>query len=368
MSTSCSFFIPKPEQALTPQGTTVFVVQNSYHYMSEPFGGIDGGMANGIKISVLSMHAQHSKPCKYGILCHPLAGKATALREGDSASKAADQPHPVEGADALPNQATADTNQEEDDWEPAPKSKRTAAIRKGTTGPPARRRRGGRKRQALESDSQDSAEEEAERQLAVSCAHGLRNKQSRKQLVIEDEDLEEDLGLGDGKPVIETRQHPGAAEAADVTTAMPQESGVLSKDSMAGYKHIDAGPSSITHQAQTGLPHSVPHEQQDTGGTEAARATHSTRNDADHGGSSGFSLLDAMLQPDMSDSYTASGNLRPSGSSLHPEHKSADGQQQAALVSDTPQPSGLGQDLPPSRPPQKGSLRDRVKAFAAMRK
>lgn len=251
----------------------------------------------------------------------------------------------------MPNQAAAEAIQEEDDWEPAPKSKRTAATRRGTRVPAARRRGGGRKRQAVESDSQDSAgEDEDDEQLADSCARGLHNKQSRKQLVIEDKDLEEDLGRDDGIPATESRQHSGAA---DVSTAKPQGSVELSKPSMASHKHIDAGPSSVTHQ--------VP------GGTEAAPATHSVHDDADQG-STGFSLLDAMLQPDMSDSYTASGKLRPSGSPQHAEHKPAAGQQQEAIVSDAPLPSGPAPDVPPSCPPQKGSLRDRVKALAALRK
>lgn len=224
----------------------------------------------------------------------------------------------------------------------------------------------GRKQQAVESDSQDSAgEEEDEQKLASSHAHGLRNKQSRKQLVIEDEDLEEDLGLGDGRPETESRQH---SAAADVTTAMPLDCVELSKDGMAAYKRGDARPSSVTPHSQMALPHSVPHEEQDTGGTEAAHATYSMRDDTDHGAKSGCSLLDAMLQPDVSDSYTASGKLGPSGSPPHAEHKSAGGQQQEAFVSDAPLSSGLGPDVPPSRPPKKGSLRDRVKAFAALRK
>ena len=296
-----------------------------------------------------------------------LAGKATALLKADLESKAAGQPDSAEDADALPNQATANTHQEEDVWEPAPKSKRTAANRQGTKDPPARKLRGSRKRQAVEADSQDSAEED-EQQLAGGHAHGLRNKQNRKQLVIEDEDLEEDLGLGDGTPDSESRQHSGAAEAADVTTAMPLESVELSKDGLAAYKHGDARPSSAAHQAQTAVPHSIPSEKRDIGGTEAARATHSMRDDTDHGGPSGFSLLDAMLHPDVSDSYTASGKMGPSASPPHAEHKPADGQQQEALVSDAPLSSGPVPGAPPSRPPQKGSLRDRVKAFAAMRK
>ena len=199
-----------------------------------------------------------------------------------------------------------------------------------------------KKRQAVESDSQDSAEEES---------------------VIEDKDLEKDFGWDDGIPATESRQHSGAAAKADVTTAMPLESGVHSQIAMDGYKHFGAGPSSATHQAQSALPHSIADEKQDTGGTEAAPVTHSMRSDADQGS---FPLLDAMVQPDMSAVVLQLTKLRPSGSPMHAEHKSAHGQQQEALISDTLVSSGHGPDAPPSRPPQKGSLRDRSKAFAAL--
>lgn len=323
-----------------------------------------------------------------------VAGKATALSKADLASKAVSgQPEPAEDAGALPDQATADTQQDEDDWEPAPTIKRKAALRRGTKDPPAKRDKGGRKRQAVESDSQDSAEEEEEQQPAGSRAHGLQSRQRRKQLVIEDESLEEDLGLGDGEPDGDPR-HPGAEAEADATPAVPPGSDmlsradVLSNAGMEGHKHLHTGSSSISHQAQTAPFDSSSNANQVTGRTDTLETAHVARPRGSHTdrGPSGFSLLDAMLQPDTSDSCTAPGRLGPSESRPHAEHLSADDheaqtsidaghadrdasgpdQHQEALVSDAPPSSGP--DVPPSRLRVQGSLRDRVKAFAALRK
>lgn len=312
-------------------------------------------------------------------------GKATALSEADSASKAASaRPDPAEDADAVPDQATAEKEQEEDDWEPAPTTKRRAATRRGTKDPPAKRGRGGQNRQAVEPDSQDSAEEEEEQQPPSNCAHGLRSRQRRKQLVIEDENLEEDLGLGDGKPAADVRPHSGAATEADVTPAVPPESAVLSNADMEGCKHLNAGPSNSSHQAQTSPPNIISDGNQDTGGADTVEAAHvaeptGCKTDL---GPSDFPLLDAMLQPDESNSYATSGKSEPSYIQPHAERLSAEdhlqtsvdagqadrgsGKQQEALVSDAP-PSAEP-DAPPSRAPVKASLRDRVKAFAALRK
>ena len=87
-----------------------------------------------------------------------VTGKATALSKADSASKAPlGRSDPAEDADAVPDQATADKQQGEDDWEPAPVTRRRAARRRGTNDPSVKQDRGSRKRQAVESDSQDLA-------------------------------------------------------------------------------------------------------------------------------------------------------------------------------------------------------------------
>ena len=262
-----------------------------------------------------------------------------------------------------------------------------------TKDPPGKRDRVGRKRQAVESDSQESAEEEEEEQQpAGGRARGLRSRQRRKQLVIEDENLEEDPGLGDGEPDADLRHHSGAAAEADATPVVAPESDVLSKADvlfnagMEGHKHLKAGSSSISNQAQTAPLDSSSNANKDTGGTDTLETAHVAWPMGIHTdqGPSDFPLLDAMLQPDTSDSYTAPG--RPSESRPHAEHLSADdydpqtsidagqsdrgasgsGQQRAARVSDASPSSGP--DVPPGRPPVKGSLRDRVKAFAALRK
>ena len=314
-----------------------------------------------------------------------VTGKATALSEADLASKAASgQADPAEDADTVPGQAAADSKQD-DDWEPAPTITRRAA-RRGTKDPTIKGR-GGRKRQAVESDSQDSAEDEDEQHLASSRAHGLLSRRRRKQLVIEDENLADDLGLDDGEPDANSRRHSGAAAEADVRPVGPPESAVPSQASMDGYKHLNAGPSSIQNVAQTAPSDSSPNAIQDTDGTDTHEAAHvvQPRDDHAHQGPSDFPLLDAMLQPDTSDSYSAPGRFRPSQLQLQGEHLSADdhdpqtsihvgqadsivsgsGQQQEAVISEALPLSGP--DVSPSRPPVKGSLRDRVKAFAALR-
>ena len=306
-----------------------------------------------------------------------VTGKATALSEADSASKAASgQADPAEDADTMPGQATADSKQEDYDWEPASTTTKRA-TRRGTKNA-TMKGRGGRKRQAVESDSQDSAEDEDEQHLASSRARGLLSRR-RKQLVIEDENLADDLGLDDGEPDANLRHHSGAAAEADVTLAGPPESAVLSKADRDGYKHLNAGPSSIQNVAQTAPSDSTPNAIQDTDGVVQPRDDHA------HQGPSDFPLLDAILQPDTSDSYSAPGRFRPSQFQLQGEHLSAgdhdpqtsihvgqadsivsgSGQQQEAVISEAPPLSGP--DVPPSRPPVKGSLRDRVKAFAALR-
>ena len=317
-----------------------------------------------------------------------VTGKATALSEADSASKAASgQSDPAEEADTMPDQAIADRQQEDDEWKLDPTTEWKAATRRGTKNSPAKRDRGGRKRQAVESDSQDSAEEEDKQQPASNCAYGLRSRQRRKQLVIEDENLQEDPGLGDGETDPVLRHHSGGAAEADVTPATLPESAVLSQANMEGYRHFNAGPRSISCQARTAPPDSISNANQDTGVTDTHEAAHvaQPRDGHAHQEPSNFSLLDAMLQPDASDGYTAPDRVKTSEFRSHAEHLSADdpdlqtsidagqanrkvsssGQLQEALVSDAPPLSG--QDVPPSRPSVKGSLRDRVRAFAALR-
>ena len=134
------------------------------------------------------------------------------------------------------------------------------------------------------------------------------------------------------------------------------------------------------------MPDSSSNANQDAGGKNTLEAGHVAQplcGTADQGPSD-FPLLEAMLQPDVSD--TATGRLSISESRLCAEHLTADdhdldtsadagkadrgasgsGQPQEAHVSDAP-PSAEP-DVPPSRPAVKGSLRDRVKAFAALRK
>lgn len=317
---------------------------------------------------------------------HAAVGKATALSKADAAQP--DDPDQPAAPDAVPDQATLDKEHEDDEWEPGPSTKRRAVTKSGTRNAPAQRRKGGGKRRAVESDSHDSDSAE-EGQPGSSPAHGLRGKQRRQQLVIEDDDLQEDTGLdGSREDVLE---RPSSAAEEVNTAAVSPHSAVLSHDGMETNTDPHAGgSSSIPDQAVWPQPasDSVGLQHQPADGAYTVEAIHSSQpagTVADQGRAS-FSLLDAMLHPDDNTSYHASGTAKPPSVPQHghpddKQHPSHGGAQvdnaaggsvqplpelanQAAPVAEAP-PSSM---LSAARPAVKGRLRDRVKAFAALRK
>ena len=126
------------------------------------------------------------------------AGQATALGEAD--------PQPVtddnttedaaatnKGSSDVPNQATADRHeaeeQQDNDWEPSPaEPKRKATTRGRKKAEPAKKPRRGRKQQpVVESDSQDSESSAGEEELASSSqlaeVPAVRKSHRRKRQV-----------------------------------------------------------------------------------------------------------------------------------------------------------------------------------------
>lgn len=320
--------------------------------------------------------------------CYAAVGKATALSNADAAPT--DEPDQAAAPDAVPIQATLDREQEDDEWEPGPSTKRRAVTKSGTKNAPAQQCKGGRKRRAVEPDghNSDSAEED---QPGSSPAHGVRGKQRRQQLVIEDDDLQQDTGLGSSRED-DVLEHPSIpAEEANAAAGFPH-SAVLSHAGMETNRDLHAGvSSSIPDQDQVVLPQpahdSAGVQNRHADGADTVEALHVSQPwgaVADQGRAS-FSLLDAVLHPDETTSYGASRTAKPPNAPQHghpddKQHPSHGGAQvdSAAGGSDQPLPelanraAPVAESPPPSmlsagRPAAKGRLRDRVKAFAALR-
>lgn len=264
-------------------------------------------------------------------------------------------------------------------------TKRRAVTRRGTKTAPAQRRKGVRQRQAEDSDSHQSESDEEEDQPGSSRTHGLGGKQRRKQLVVEDDDLDEDAGLGSSREDAGVKRPSRAAEEA-VASAVSPHSAVPSQAGMEGNTDVHAGVSSISDQKALPSPDNAGNGSQPAAGADTVKSICDIQpadDDADQGRST-FSLLDAMLHPDESTSYTASGMAKPldipqhgrAAESQPPSHDVT--QADSAVVgSGQPLPVLADQQAPapeapssPAGPPVrvKGSLRDKVKAFAALRK
>ena len=291
----------------------------------------------------------------------------------------------------MPDHVPEDKGGDEDEWEPAPSPKKKVAGRGRKKNASARIGRGGKKRQAVDTDSQElDTAEDKEEQLQLVSGHA-KGKQRRKQQVIEDDNLEDvQIAKSDScEPLqAEAGLSKGSGAATDAADAIPQSSAALQAD-VLGTKEPEASEQLAGLKGAVGQNsrhNTVPSSHNGTQDTQHVCTSHPAHLANSTGSAqpaSEFSLLDAILNPDNGKRETASGLLTQGKITLQRSqtdsgHASQNVEQAQTVTSKAGQPQDTDERTGEEKvsefqtaschPPVKGSLRERMKAFAALKK
>ena len=295
----------------------------------------------------------------------------------------------------MSDHASEDKGQDEDEWEPAPSTKGKAAATGRKRDLPARKGRGGKERQVVDTDSQssDTVEDEEEQQQLVS--RHAKGKQQRKRQVIQDDNLEDMqiAEVGSSKPLQEEAAFSNDQNAGtDAADAIPQSSAALQAE-ILGTKASQTAKASeqlawlkgavkqVSKHSAVANGHSDMQEGESMGTSQPGCAAHPAGSAQP---ASEFSLLDAILNPDNGKQEPASGLLAQSGKTTpqqaqtDDQHASQDVARAPKILQKSGQPQNTEQEVDEakvsesqaasSHPSVKGSLRERMKAFAALKK